>query len=328
MIFRGMRGRISGCVQRRGAEDGAVGLGPAAGTQPLLRRCQHQPWPQSTGRCSRANAGPGGTGQAAGLWHLLCPSARGSSRHVTEGPADTATGIPWTRHRGSHRRGNGSPTDVAPGVAWTWHWKPRPAVPHQQLPSAQAGSKAAADLDAFLQNKEEGARSLLLAWARRVLQSIVLGELSPLRNKEKEEKPRSRRAAAAPRQVHPSRHSAASRTPRAPRGTAGGAAAPGSAQPEGEAQRGGAGRAGVSAAFVTFSLSFFFFSNNQKRKRTEKDNVPVPESTAAGNVNIWRGEKKKKKATKDQMMRCNGYGRVCFFFFNYFFFALFFFAII
>lgn len=244
-------------------------MGPAAGTQPLLRRCQHQPWPQSTGRCSRANAGPGGTGQAAGLWHLLCPSARGSSRHVTGGPADTATGIPWTRHRGSHRRGNGSPTDVAPGVAWTWHWKPRPAVPHQQLPSAQAGSKAAADLDAFLQNKEEGARSLLLAWARRVLQSIVLGELSPLRNKEKEEKPRSRRAAAAPRQVHPSRHSAASRTPRAPRGTAGGAAAPGSAQRRAKRSAEVRGAPGSAPPLLLF-LSLFFFFPTTKSERGQK----------------------------------------------------------
>lgn len=105
MIFRGMRGRISGCVQRRGAEDGAVGLGLTAGTQPLLRHCQHHLWLQSTSRCSRANTGPGGTEQAAGLWHLLCPSALGYHRHVT--------GVPQTRQQGSPGHDTGGPTDVA-----------------------------------------------------------------------------------------------------------------------------------------------------------------------------------------------------------------------
>lgn len=47
----------------------------------------------------------------------------------------------------------------------------------------------------------------------------------------------------------------------------------------------------------TRSLCFYFTT---KSERGQKGHVPVPESTAAGNVNIWRGEK--KKATKDQMM--------------------------
>lgn len=41
-------------------------------------------------------------------------------------------------------------------------------------------------------------------------------------------------------------------------------------------------------------LSFF----TTKRERREKGHIPVPESTAAGNVNIWRGEKKKQQQIK------------------------------
>lgn len=38
-------------------------------------------------------------------------------------------------------------------------------------------------------------------------------------------------------------------------------------------------------------LCFYFTT---KSERGQKGHVPVPESTAAGNVNIWRGEKQKK----------------------------------